>query len=110
MRLENLNCNSTKVQDLSPIAEAPLQSLYCAHTWVTALSLPKSNRLRDLQINATKVRDLSFLRGTHLEKLYFDFGSDRDAEVLHSITTLETINGVAAKEFWKRVAAGEIPK
>jgi len=39
-----------------------------------------------------------------------DFIPERDAEILRSIKTLETINGLPAAEFWKRVEAGEAPQ
>ena len=40
-----------------------------------------------------------------LGELTCDFKPERDAGVLRSIKTLETINGKPAKEFWEEVAA-----
>jgi len=49
------------------------------------------------------VSDLSLLRGMPLKILMCDFKYERDAELLHSIKTLETINGKPAAAFWKEV-------
>ncbi len=49
--------------------------------------------------------DLSPLRGMPLKELRCDFKPERDAKILRSIKTLETINGKSAREFWK--ALGE---
>jgi len=38
-----------------------------------------------------------------LKELRCDFKPKRDAEILRSIKTLETINGKTTKEFWKEV-------
>jgi hypothetical protein len=38
-----------------------------------------------------------------LKDLFGDFNPKRDAELLHSIKTLETINNQPAAEFWKDV-------
>jgi len=42
-----------------------------------------------------------------LKHLNCDFKPERDAKILRSITTLESINGREAKEFWKEVKAKE---
>jgi hypothetical protein len=42
--------------------------------------------------------------------LNYDFVPDRDTESLRSIKALETIIRAPVKEFWQRVAAGDIPK
>jgi hypothetical protein len=49
------------------------------------------------------VTDLSPLRGVPLREVWCDFKPERDAEVLHSFTTLETINNKPARDFWKEV-------
>ena len=56
-----------------------------------------------LRIEKTKATDLSLLKGMPLKELHCDFKPDRDAEILRPITTLETINGKPAVEFWKEV-------
>ncbi|WP_238389256.1 leucine-rich repeat domain-containing protein [Urbifossiella limnaea] len=57
--------------------------------------------LTTLLVDHTKVTDLSLLRGMPLKELSCDFRPERDAEILRSIRTLETINGKPAAEFWK---------
>ena len=62
-----------------------------------------AKELTILLIDHTKVTDLSLLKGMPLKELSCDFQPDRDAEILRSIKTLETINGKPAAEFWKDV-------
>lgn len=54
-----------------------------------------------VNIEGMKVTDLALLKGTPLKELPCDFQPERDAEILRSIKTLETINGKPAAEFWK---------
>ena len=68
------------MSDLSPLQGMPLTSLDCGRT---------------------KVSDLSSLKGMPLRELKCDFKPERDADILRSIKTLETINGKAAKEVLK---------
>jgi len=60
-------------------------------------------KLTRLHIEKTEITDLSLLKGMPLKELDCDFQPERDAEILRSITTLETINGKPAAEFWKDV-------
>lgn len=60
-----------------------------------------------LELAGTNVTDLSLLKGIPLKTLTCDFQPDRDAEILRSIKTLETINGKPAAEFWKVVEASQ---
>lgn len=80
--LTNLNCSFSKVSDLSPLRAMPLAGLACKHAPVTNLVV-----LRDLP----------------LKQLDCDFDAARDREALWPITTLETINGQPAAEFWHDV-------
>jgi hypothetical protein len=57
---------------------------------------------------APQVLDLSPLKGLPLKWLYCNF-PERDAALLRSIKTLETINGKPAAEFWKEVEARKQP-
>lgn len=67
-------------------------------------------KLTVLDCHDTKVADLSPLKGLPLTELTCDFNSKRDAAILRSIQTLETINGKPAAEFWKEVEAGQLEK
>ena len=61
-------------------------------------------KLTKLECQGTRVTDLSPLRGMPSKDLACDFQfASRDAEILRSVKTLETINGKSIKEFWKEV-------
>jgi eukaryotic-like serine/threonine-protein kinase len=64
--------------------------------------------LTHLELGDTKVSDLSLLKGMALKNLYCDFKPERDAEILRSIKTLETINGKPVEQFWKEVDAKKL--
>ena len=66
--------------------------------------------LTRLDIARTKVSDLSLIKEMPLKKLDSNFRPERDAEILRSIRTLETINGKPAAEFWQRYDKGEFKK
>jgi hypothetical protein len=74
----------TKVSDLSPLRGARLTVLHC---------------------QGAKVTDLSPLKEMPLREIRCDFKFERDAEILRSIKTLETINQKPAAQFWKEVEA-----
>lgn len=128
--LTYLSCSFTAVNDLTPLKSAPLTRLYIHVTKVSDLSPLKGKRLQQLHIAGlpisdlsplkgmplmllrcenTAVSDLSILKGMPLKELRCDFVADRDTKILRSIKTLETINNLPAKEFWKRVEAGNVP-
>jgi len=66
-------------------------------------------KLMTLACAATQVSDLSPLKRMPLTKIECDFKAERDAAILRSIKTLETINGKPAAEFWKDVSASPPP-
>jgi hypothetical protein len=82
MKLGGLDCSDTPVADLAPLKDMPLTSLSCF---------------------GTRVSDLAPLKDLPLKTLRCDFKPERDAEILRSIETLETINLKPAREFWKAV-------
>jgi hypothetical protein len=83
MALEELSvAHCGRVTDLAPLRGMPLQLLW----WV-----------------GSGVTDPSPLKGMPLKEILCDFQRERDAEFLRSLTTLETINGKSAAEFWKEV-------
>ena len=126
MQLTELDCGGTKVSDLSPLKGMPLAKLDCRETQVSDLSPLKGMPLTYLDCNSTKVSDLSPLKNLKLTWLNLPphasfrpvgvegvaapgtqmrFKPERDAEILRSIKTLETINDKPAAEFWKDVEA-----
>ena len=86
--------------DLSPLEGMKLTRLSWVHTKVSDLSPLKGMPLTDLSCSSTKVTDLSPLKGMPLRVLACDFKAERDAGVLRTIGTLETINRKPAKQFW----------
>jgi hypothetical protein len=74
----------SEVTDLTPATGMPL-------TWI--------------KMESTRVADIAPLRGMPLKTLDISFQMKRDAEILRSITTLETINGQSRDAFWKEVDA-----
>ena len=88
-----------------------LTSLSLLHTQVgeAGLAYLKDCKiLTQLWLTGTKVTDLSPLRGMPLKNLNCDFKFERDAEVLRSIKTLETINGKSRREFWEEVEEKQV--
>ncbi len=82
-------------------AEDPkLRRLVALKVMLPRLAADAAMRQRFLREDLT-VSDLSPLRGMPLKSILCDFKPERDAEILRSIKTLETINGKPAAEFWK---------
>ena len=105
MRLTLLGCGATRVSSLSPLSEMKLNVLHFYQTEVADLTPLKSMRITDLNCGNARVADLTILRGMPLKTLWCDFKPERDAEILRSIRTLESINGKEALAFWKEVDA-----
>jgi hypothetical protein len=59
--------------------------------------------LDNLNVQHSKVSDLRPVQGMPLRELLCDFSAERDAAILRSLTTLETINRTPAAQFWKEV-------
>jgi eukaryotic-like serine/threonine-protein kinase len=125
MPLHLLSCGGTQVKDLSPLRDAPLAKFACDRTAVSDLAPLKGRPLTDLLISETRVTDLSPLegmpltrlrmhglaltsltplRGLPLKEIELDYQPKRDREILHSLKSLEVINGKPLAEFWKDVA------
>jgi Leucine-rich repeat (LRR) protein len=104
MKLKRFSCDQTLVSDLSPLRGMALEALSvanCGH--VTDLAPLKGMPLQFLWWAGSDVSDLSPLKGMPLKEIYCEVQRARDAEFLRSITSLETINGKAAADFWKEV-------
>jgi hypothetical protein len=83
----------------------PLSQIRLEGTKVADLLPLKGMKLTFFSCNNTPVIDLSPLKGMPLTEIYCDFKPERDSEILRSLTTLKTINGKPASEFWKGVQA-----
>jgi serine/threonine protein kinase len=96
-----LNCECNPIRDLTPLQGMRLTRLVCNNTHVTDLSPLKGMPLGGLECAGTPVSDLSPLQQLPLRWLSCPVSSQRNARVLQSIKSLETINGKPAAEFWK---------
>jgi serine/threonine protein kinase/Leucine-rich repeat (LRR) protein len=103
MPLSSLNVGASNVADLSPLKGMPLRDLYCFNTKVSDISALQNMKLVRLNCAGAQVTDLSPVRGMPLEWITCDFKPERDAQLLRSLTTLQSINDKPAKEFWKDV-------
>ena len=132
VNLRSLRCGACAVTDLSPLRGMPLEAVFCQLNPLSDLSPLQGMQLNTLFVNGTKVRDLSPLRGMPLRTLscksssvtdfsplktmpnlrgfVCDFVPVRDSAILRSIKTLESINHMPVKEFWKSVDAGKPPQ
>ncbi|HVS36450.1 MAG TPA: protein kinase, partial [Gemmataceae bacterium] len=110
MKLTSLDIDGTKVSDLTPLKGMPLTNLQCCATKVSDLTPLKGMPLTSLFCHVgTPISDFSPLKGLPLKVLYCDFDPKRDAEVLRSIPTLETINGKPAMEVLGQPAVAAKP-
>lgn len=128
--LELFYCNNAELSDVSPLKGTPLKAFGCSGTNLTDISPLRGMPLDTVEITwgifgdlsplrgmsltklscfYTNVTDLSPVKDMPLKELRWKFDPKRDTEILRSITTLETVNGLPVAEFWKEVEAGRIP-
>lgn len=101
MPLKYLNLHFTGVSNLSVLKGMPLEKVLIPDTNVVDLG-PLKDTLTLEHLHCDKsITDLSPLKGLSLKRLVCDFQPARDAEILRSIMSLETINDQPATEFWK---------
>ncbi len=94
-----------QLADLTPLKDLKLIHLGCQFTAVSDLSPLKDMPLTVLSFYDTRVIDLAPLKGMPLKEVWCDVKPERDAAILRSIKTLETINGKPAAEVWKEIDA-----
>ncbi|MGE3409373.1 MAG: hypothetical protein AB7I37_21325, partial [Pirellulales bacterium] len=99
--LTTLMLYGTKIEDLSPLKGMRLKILNLYGTPVKDLSPLTGMPIALLRIGATNVEDLSVLRTMRLKSLGCDFDPNRDTDLIHSIKTLEEINGKNIADFSK---------
>jgi len=108
--LQVLKIAHSRVTDLSPLTGLRLTVLDVCDTRVADLTPLAGMPLEELGCHRTKVKDLSSLKTMkNLRNLICDFVPARDAEILRSIKTLETINRLPVAEFWKQMDSGKVP-
>lgn len=103
MSLTHLYCDGAPVSDLSPLRGMPLEVLYIPLTRVSDLSPLRGMALVEASFDGTLVTDLSPLKGMPLKSIRCAFQPERDADILRSLKTLETINDKSAVDFWNEV-------
>jgi hypothetical protein len=81
----------------------PLKRLYIYETGITDLAPLRGMALEQLVMVGIPVTDLSPLKGMPLTDLHLSYRAERDAAILRSLTTLQTINLKPAADFWKEV-------
>jgi hypothetical protein len=101
--IKKLVISGTKVEDLSVLETMPLEDLTIAQTPVSDLAPLRKLPLKTLDCTGTQVRDFTPLAGLPLTKLDFDYQPEQDLAWLRSLKGLETINKMAAGDFWKKV-------
>jgi hypothetical protein len=98
MPLISLDVGKTEVSDLSPLKDLKLTSLSCPETQVRDLTPLQNMKLTHLDITATPVTNLAPLQRMPLKRLRIDVElARRNAAILRSIPTLQTINGADPK-------------
>jgi eukaryotic-like serine/threonine-protein kinase len=105
MKLEELNIDGTQVEDLAPVKGQPLTHLNMRRTRVSDLSPLKGMPLVYLDYIGTPVTDISPLKDLPLKNVECDFQPARDAAILRSIKSLQTINGKPVEQFWRELGA-----
>jgi hypothetical protein len=93
------------LRDLTPLASLPaLEELDCSWTNVEDLTPLQELALTELICNDTRVRDLAALQGMPLRAIRFDARLLRRArETVATWESVQTINGVPAREIRKRL-------
>jgi len=105
--LEFLDASYTDLETLTGLTQAPLVTLKIAGTPITDLGpIREMSKLRALDCTDCEIADFEPLAGTSLRELRANVRTERDAAVLQRLKTLETINRLPVKDFWKSLKAG----
>jgi len=130
LRVLNIGGIPCYVTDFSPLSGLPLETLELGVEGMRDISMLKGMKLKCLKLGRSPVRDISVLDGMPLEVFVSVSNPDltdirplRNAPLrsviltvqavtqgmgdLRKISTLTTINDLAAAEFWKKYDAGE---
>ena len=104
MKLTRFENNSCQATDFTPLRGMPLIYLILSKTSFADLSILEGMPLTNLELGeCPNITDLSPVRAFPLKHFQLDFKSERDTELLRSLTTLERINGLLVADFWKSV-------
>lgn len=105
-RLEYLDASHTGLETLTGLSKAPLETLKIAGTRVRDLEpVQKMAKLQVLDCTGCPITDFEPLTATSIRELFADVQAGRDVAILNRITTLEKINGLPSKDFWREFSA-----
>ncbi|MDI6774420.1 MAG: hypothetical protein QME60_03360 [Verrucomicrobiota bacterium] len=109
--IKGLYVKNTNVTDIAPLQGMPLEHLVLWDTRVadlTPLGGTNAPNLRSLDIRGAAVTNLAPLRGKPLKYLGFEAGlATNGIEAIREMTSLELINKMPAREFWRRYDRGD---
>lgn len=105
--LEFLDASYTSLESLSGLTSAPLHTLKIIGTPVTDLGpVSRMPKLKTLDFTDCPIADFEPLVATSVRELRANVRTERDAAALRRVKTLEYVNRVPAKEFWKGFSPG----
>ncbi|AMV22003.1 protein kinase domain-containing protein [Planctomyces sp. SH-PL14] len=108
--LEFLDGSYTSLETLSGLTGAPLHTLKIIGTPVTDLGpVRRMSKLKTLDCTDCPIADFEPLAATSVRELRANVRTERDAAALRKIKSLEYVNRLPAKEFWKGFSAGNAP-
>lgn len=108
MPLEYLNLTNLPVTDFKFLKEMQsLRTLVLDGTQLSDLRILSGLQLVALGVQRTTISDLSPLKGMPLRNFICTSWTQRDADLLRTISTLEWINHKPAAEFWRKVESRE---
>jgi hypothetical protein len=103
-KVQELFLRGTYIADFSPLRGLPLKKLTSNGGWFKDASVLEGMPLQELNISYTGITDLTPLRRCPLVHIECDQDDILNGwDVLRSINTLESINGVPVVEFWKKM-------
>jgi uncharacterized protein (TIGR03067 family) len=108
MPLTELHCGRSRVTSLAPLAGMPLTELHCDEIRFDDLSPLKGMPMIKLECTGAPISDFSPLAGMPLKELRCDFQPGWNVQPLLTITSLESVNGKPAAEFWKEVGVSPV--
>jgi len=104
--LNYVDVSGCNVKDLSPLSQVPLTVLRCDRTPVSDLTPLQATKLEVLSILQTRIQDLSPLTSMPLIELNYDLQFDDPVnESLVKALPLKTINSKPVAEFWTQRTA-----
>ncbi|MBY0525423.1 MAG: protein kinase [Gemmataceae bacterium] len=102
LQLTSLDLGGTAVAELAPVRKMRLTWFSCARTNVTDLTPLSGMPIEYLDIRDSRIPDLTPLKTMQLKHLHLEAPSERNQEVVRSLKTILTLNGVPVNYQWVR--------